>query len=116
MELIEETVDRLNEMAGREIFWTREADHEHRIDDEIIVRQEKGVRATDDMEFVGGFTDRTRKGVIIRIPEDCTERAFAHELGHAGGLGHVKDKGNLMYRRAEPGAWTLTEEQLDDIR
>lgn len=116
MELIEATVDRLNEMAGRTTWWVRTADHEHRRNGEIIVRQDPGVRVTDDAEVVKGKTVRTPKGVIIHIPEDCTERAFAHELGHAGGLGHVSDKGNLMYKRSEPGEWTLTEEQLDDIR
>ncbi len=115
MELIEETVDRLNDMAGSEMWWVRPVDHERRLDGEIIVRQDSGVRVTDT-DIVAGKTERTRKGVIIRIAANSSVRAFAHELGHAGGLGHVGDKGNLMYRRAEPGEWTLTEQQLDDIR
>lgn len=116
METLAAAVDRMNELAGREEWSIRAVDREHRLDDEIIVRQEKGVRVTEDGDFVKGHTDRTHKGVIIRIADDCSERAFAHELGHAAGLSHVNDKGNLMYERANSGEWTLTEEQLDEIR
>src|SRR5688572_23945546 len=39
--------------------------------------------------------------------------AIAHELGHALGLGHHPDKGNLMYEYI--GGSDLTEDQIDQM-
>lgn len=114
MGTIADAVDRLNELAGHESWWVRAVDHEHRRDDEIIVRQDRGVRVTDT-DIVHGKTVRTHKGVIIHIPANVSVRAFAHELGHAGGLDHVSDSDNLMYKRDNAGEWTLTEDQLNEI-
>jgi hypothetical protein len=115
-EVIEDAVERMNELAGETIYWVRSADDSDRRNGEIIVRQDSGVRVTEDGEIVHGKTRRTAKGVIIWIPPKLSVRGFAHELGHAGGLEHVGDKRNLMYKRALPGEWTLTEDQLEDVR
>jgi hypothetical protein len=43
------------------------------------------------------------------------EQTIEHEIGHLAGLGHVKEKGNLMYPRADDLPNQLTCEQLQQL-
>lgn len=43
---------------------------------------------------------------------ECDDITVAHEIGHALGLVHVPQQGNLMFLATEGAGWALTDEQL----
>jgi hypothetical protein len=88
------------------------------VDDEVVVRMDRGVRVVEDGSgTVGGVTKSGRLGIAIYLSESAGVRKIAHELCHAAGLEHHPDPGNLMHERSNNGdAWTLTEEQVDQLR
>lgn len=97
-------VEQLNDKIGAHLFEVRVTDREHRIDDQIVMR------GRDSMgDRVRGLCNRTRKGVIVYVTPETNDVQMAHELGHAAGLEHSGDPGNLMYPKAD--GWGLTNAQ-----
>jgi len=107
---IVDAVEMLNEMAGSDVYSVRAVGSGDRRDGEIVVRQ------GDPFSTKRAHTERTRRGVIIVIQANATDLVVAHELGHAAGLGHVAERGNLMYGVSDGIGWSLTERQLDEMR
>lgn len=60
-----------------------------------------------------GWTDAPDACTPVSWSEDSA-RVLAHELGHALGLQHVEEPGNVMGMEIE--AWELTDEQVDTMR
>jgi hypothetical protein len=110
MESIESAVSMLNRAIGEPVFTLRVVDSAERRDNEIVVRE------ADLGSKKVGHTLRTRNGVIVRIKPNATVRTIAHELCHAAGLGHVEPRHNLMHINNQKGHWSLTYEQLDQLR
>lgn len=106
LEDIRLAVDRLNERAGGDPFSLSSVSDGHRRDGAVVVR------SGDPSPYVA-TTDRTRKGVVIVLGRHVDARGIAHELGHAAGLKHHPDRGNLMYDDATATGWALEEWQVD---
>lgn len=109
---IRAAADQLNEEAGDLVFTVELVNSEDRINNQIVLRS----APRGDGEDVGGHTSLRVFGSVINIAPDAPTRAIAHELCHGKGLKHVNDTRNLMTDQYVPNDWTLTKDQLDQLR
>jgi hypothetical protein len=114
-EEIAEAADEMNDLADLRVFEVHVVDREYySIDDQIVIRMNDGAISPRNKRRIG-LTDRTPGGVIISLTERCDVLCIMHELGHAVGLRHVKDRENLMFRASLVGA-EITRHQRRVIR
>lgn len=103
-------VDEMNGLLGREIFTVRMVDSNARRDEEIVIRYHP---EPFKIPAQAAEAESTSVGVIISMQDRCTSRCVMHEIGHAAGLGHVRDKENTM--NIVWGHAKLTEDQKESI-
>lgn len=105
---IEAGADALNERLGAEVY--------------VVVAIQSGdvIPGAAEVHLVDsisggkdGYCTRTvGSGVQVLLTPDSPAYLVAHELGHAGGLGHDVDPTNLMHP-VSPETWILTPAQVD---
>lgn len=107
---IDAAVRELNRWVGEELFTLRAVSSGERRDGQIVVR---GTDYSGQPRV--GHTSRTRDGVVVTLGNHTNVRVVAHELCHAAGLAHSDDPNNLMYKKDRAGAWSLTDEQIEQL-
>lgn len=109
---IEIAAAHLNALLGEEHFTVVEADSGRMVDGAIVVREEPLPVGMDAHSWWTVHGDRIELDPV----RGGDPIVIGHELGHCGGLAHVEDPANLMYRDANPlRGWTLTEQQIETI-
>jgi hypothetical protein len=88
-------VDMLNEELGEDVFTVSPATGDGRVDGHATIEI---VDNFDEPGLAGQCHRKVVKGTVhIQILRRTKPHQIAHELGHAAGLDHVEDPGNLMY-------------------
>lgn len=106
-----EAVERLNAKSpDSALVWAQEADDGAKRNGETVIR------GGEVASGLVAYTFRNRHGVTITLGPDADARAVGHEIGHAMGLKHHPDPGNLMFNDSRATGWELTEEQLEAFR
>lgn len=90
----------------------KETDHVFQVVDDRELGVTPGTLASAD-EY--GLNIRLGTTVAKQTIEGKNNRTATHELGHTGGLGHIKGQDNLMNQSKDTRSTGITQNQIDQI-